>query len=74
MPAYFSAHGLVRGKILRPLQGLPLPVPYPPSNASMSLAKLDVSNVRNIEAASLSPSPRLNFILGPNGSGKTSLL
>jgi len=40
----------------------------------MSLAKLDVSNVRNIEAASLSPSPRLNFILGPNGSGKTSLL
>ncbi len=40
----------------------------------MSLAKLDVSNVRNIEATSIEPSPRLNFILGPNGSGKTSLL
>ena len=40
----------------------------------MTLAKLDVSNVRNIEAASIEPSSRLNFILGPNGSGKTSLL
>jgi DNA replication and repair protein RecF len=40
----------------------------------MSLAKLDVSNVRNIESAHLEPSPRLNFIVGPNGSGKTSLL
>lgn len=40
----------------------------------MTLAKLDVSNVRNIETASIEPSPRLNFILGPNGSGKTSLL
>jgi len=40
----------------------------------MTLAKLDVSNVRNIETASIEPSPHLNFILGPNGSGKTSLL
>jgi DNA replication and repair protein RecF len=40
----------------------------------MPLAKLDVFNVRNIETASLEPSPRLNFILGRNGSGKTSLL
>jgi len=40
----------------------------------MPLAKLDVSNVRNIETAKLEPSPRLNFILGHNGSGKTSLL
>jgi DNA replication and repair protein RecF len=40
----------------------------------MSLAKLDVAHLRNIEAASLAPSPRLNFIIGPNGSGKTSLL
>ncbi len=42
--------------------------------AHMSLAKLDVTNVRNIETANLNPSPRLNFIVGPNGSGKTSLL
>jgi len=40
----------------------------------MSLAKLDVFNVRNIQTASLAPSPRLNFLLGPNGSGKTSLV
>lgn len=40
----------------------------------MSLAKLDVFNVRNIENAGICPSPRLNFLVGPNGSGKTSLL
>lgn len=40
----------------------------------MTIAKLDASNIRNIETASIEPSPRLNFILGPNGSGKTSLL
>jgi len=40
----------------------------------MSLVKLDVHDVRNIETASLAPSPRLNLILGPNGSGKTSLI
>jgi DNA replication and repair protein RecF len=40
----------------------------------MTLAKLDAFNVRNIETACIVPSPRLNFILGANGSGKTSLL
>ncbi|MDD5034163.1 MAG: DNA replication/repair protein RecF [Methylococcaceae bacterium] len=40
----------------------------------MSLAKLEVSNLRNIETASLTPAARLNFIVGCNGSGKTSLL
>lgn len=40
----------------------------------MTLAKLDVTNLRNIESASLEPSPRINFILGANGSGKTALL
>jgi DNA replication and repair protein RecF len=40
----------------------------------MTLEKLDALNVRNIETASIAPSPRLNFILGSNGSGKTSLL
>jgi DNA replication and repair protein RecF len=40
----------------------------------MSLAKIEISNVRNIETATLEPSPRLNFIFGANASGKTSLL
>lgn len=40
----------------------------------MSLAKLDISDLRNIESATLAPSPRMNFVIGPNGSGKTSLL
>ncbi|NJD06783.1 MAG: DNA replication/repair protein RecF [Methylococcaceae bacterium] len=40
----------------------------------MSLTKLDVFDVRNIERAALTPSSRLNFIVGANGSGKTSLL
>jgi DNA replication and repair protein RecF len=40
----------------------------------MSLSKLDVYNVRNIERATLTPSPHINFVVGANGSGKTSLL
>lgn len=40
----------------------------------MSLRKLEASNFRNIESAALTPSPRLNFVVGPNASGKTSLL
>ena len=40
----------------------------------MSLAKLEIHNVRNIERASLALSPSLNLIVGENGSGKTSLL
>lgn len=40
----------------------------------MSLIKLDVYNVRNIETAALAVSPRVNLIIGPNGSGKTSLI
>ncbi len=40
----------------------------------MSLTKVDVRNVRNIEVAALEPSPHINFLVGPNGSGKTSLL
>jgi DNA replication and repair protein RecF len=41
---------------------------------SVSLAKLEASDLRNIESASIIPSPRLNFLIGPNASGKTSLL
>ena len=40
----------------------------------MSLARLDIANVRNIRSATLEPSPRFNIILGNNGSGKSSLL
>ncbi len=40
----------------------------------MSLVKIEAHDVRNIEYAALEPSPRLNFVVGPNASGKTSLL
>lgn len=40
----------------------------------MSLLKLEAQDLRNIEAATLLPSPRLNFLVGPNASGKTSVL
>lgn len=40
----------------------------------MSLQKLDIYGVRNIQHASLQPSPGLNFIFGRNGSGKSSIL
>lgn len=40
----------------------------------MTLLKLDVSSVRNIQTASINPSPFINLITGVNGSGKSSLL
>lgn len=40
----------------------------------MSLQKLDIYNVRNIQRATLKPSSALNFIYGANGSGKSALL
>lgn len=40
----------------------------------MSLLKLDVFNVRNIQNASIKPSGKINFIYGKNASGKSSLL
>jgi DNA replication and repair protein RecF len=40
----------------------------------MALLKLDVLAVRNIRTASITPSPTLNLIIGPNASGKSSLL
>ena len=40
----------------------------------MTLARLVASDLRNVESATLLPSPRLNFLLGTNASGKTSLL
>lgn len=40
----------------------------------MSLSLLSILNLRNIESAKIEPSPRLNILVGANGSGKTSVL
>lgn len=40
----------------------------------MSINSLIIQNLRNIVDITLEPSPRLNFIFGANGSGKTSIL
>ncbi len=40
----------------------------------MTLLKLDILSVRNIHRATLLPSPSVNFIIGANASGKSSLL
>jgi DNA replication and repair protein RecF len=40
----------------------------------MTLLSLDVRNLRNIRTATLQPAPTMNFIVGANASGKSSLL
>lgn len=40
----------------------------------MPLTRLSVTAVRNLDTVTLHPSPRINILTGPNGSGKTSLL
>jgi len=40
----------------------------------MALTRLLIKDFRNIEAADLDPSPGFNFLVGPNGSGNTSVL
>ena len=40
----------------------------------MTLLRLDISSVRNIQQATLFPSSSLNFIYGANASGKSALL
>lgn len=40
----------------------------------MALLEVQIKDVRNISNIRLHPSPKLNIIIGPNGSGKTSLL
>jgi DNA replication and repair protein RecF len=40
----------------------------------MTLALLQIENLRNIKSARLNLHPHLNIIIGPNGSGKTSFL
>jgi len=40
----------------------------------MGLKKLDIHQFRNLETIQLHPSPRINYIFGENGAGKTNLL
>ena len=40
----------------------------------MSLTRLLIRDFRNIESADLALSPGFNFLVGANGSGKTSVL
>ncbi len=40
----------------------------------MSLLKLDIYAVRNIQKESIIPSPAINFIVGENASGKSALI
>ena len=40
----------------------------------MSLQKLDIYSLRNIQKSSIEPCPGINLITGKNGSGKSSLL
>jgi DNA replication and repair protein RecF len=40
----------------------------------MSLGRLGIVNIRNIRKAELTLNPGINLFVGPNGSGKTSLL
>jgi DNA replication and repair protein RecF len=40
----------------------------------MPLIRFECEGVRNLEATTLEPDPRLNIVVGPNASGKTSLL
>jgi len=40
----------------------------------MSLSRITVTGVRNLQPVTLSLSPRINILYGGNGSGKTSLL
>lgn len=40
----------------------------------MRVTRLDLRNLRRFEAATLSPGPRINLLVGGNGVGKTSVL
>lgn len=40
----------------------------------MTLKRLSIQNLRNLEAVDIVPSPRVNLLFGENGSGKTSVL
>lgn len=40
----------------------------------MTLSRLSIQHLRNLESVDLRPSPRINLLYGENGSGKTSVL
>lgn len=40
----------------------------------MSVSRLAITHLRNLDSMELSPGPATNIIVGPNGSGKTSIL
>ena len=40
----------------------------------MTICHLSVTGIRNLDPVTLEPSPRINLLYGPNGSGKTSFL
>lgn len=40
----------------------------------MKINKLQINNFRNLESVALKPNPELNFLVGNNGAGKTSIL
>lgn len=40
----------------------------------MTISRLEIANVRNLQSVSLLPHPLLNLFVGQNGSGKTSVL
>lgn len=40
----------------------------------MAITRLEITHLRNLNNVVIQPKPGLNFIFGPNGSGKTSLL
>lgn len=40
----------------------------------MTLTRLEIAHVRNLQSVLLLPHPRLNILIGANGSGKTSVL
>ncbi|MGH8493121.1 MAG: DNA replication/repair protein RecF [Moraxellaceae bacterium] len=40
----------------------------------MTLSRLEIAHLRNLQSVSLLPHPRLNLLTGANGSGKTSVL
>ncbi|TNH14433.1 DNA replication and repair protein RecF, partial [Testudinibacter sp. TR-2022] len=40
----------------------------------MALSRLIINGFRNLQAVDFEPNPGFNFIVGNNGSGKTSLL